>query len=82
MEPEFATPCFLLLFFALTVGFSTLSQLANTRIIGEAAIGISLPYIKEGVLLATGYGGVAGWLAPIYVYGSASRRTAVYFACD
>ncbi len=82
VEPEFATPSFLLLFFALIVGFSTLFQLANTRAIGEAATGISLPYIKEGALLASGYRGVAAWFAPIYVYGGASGWTAVYVACD
>lgn len=82
VEPQYATPQFLLLFLALIVGFSTLFQLANTRAIGEAATGISLPYIKEGALLASGYRGVAAWFTPIYVYGGASGWTAVYVACD
>ncbi len=82
VEPEWATPQFLLLFLGLIVGFSTLFQLANTRAIGEAATGISLPYIKEGALLASGYRGVAAWFTPIYVYGGASGWTAVYVACD
>ncbi|OYT41009.1 MAG: peptide transporter [Desulfurococcales archaeon ex4484_58] len=81
-EPEYATPQFLVLFIALIVGFSTLFQLANTRAIGEAAVGISLPYIKEGALLASGYRGIAAWFTPIYVYGGASGWTAVYVACD
>ncbi len=82
VEPEWATPQFLLLFLGLIVGFSTLFQLANTRAIGEAATGISLPYIKEGALLASGYRGVAAWFTPVYVYGGASGWTAVYVACD
>lgn len=81
-EPEFATLQFLLLFIALIVGFSALFQIANTRAIGEAAVGISLPYVKEGALLASGYRGVAAWFTPIYVYGGASGWTAVYVACD
>ncbi len=82
VEPQYATPQFFLLFLGLIVGFSTLFQLANTRAIGEAATGISLPYVKEGALLASGYRGVAAWFTPIYVYGGASGWTAVYVACD
>ncbi len=82
VEPQYATPGFLILFFGLIVGFSTLFQLANTRALGEAATGISLPYVKEGALLASGYRGVAAWFTPIYVYGGASGWTAVYVACD
>ncbi len=81
-EPQYATPQFLLLFMALIVGFSALFQIANTRAIGEAAVGINLPYVKEGALLASGYRGVAAWFTPIYVYGGASGWTAVYVACD
>ncbi|GEM_PF-1916168 len=81
-EPQFATPHFLLLFIVLIVGFSALFQIANTRAIGEAAVGINLPYVKEGALLASGYRGIAAWFTPIYVYGGASGWTAVYVACD
>jgi len=82
IEPAYATPQLLLILIALNLGFSTLFQIANTRAIGEAAVGINIPYVREGAFLASGYRGVAAWFAPIYVYGGASGWTAVYVACD
>jgi len=53
--------------FTLLLPFINASVNARGR--GEVGIGISLPYMKESMILASGYKGFDAWLSHIYYWG-------------
>lgn len=66
----------------LSVGWTFLYSLINTRAVGEAAIGLGIPYLREGTFFSAGYKGVSGWVAPLIIGGDGGAWSAVYLACD
>jgi len=75
----------------LSVGWTFLYSLINTRAVGEAAIALGVPmpggmagvpYLREGVFFSAGYTGVGGWVAPLIIGGDGGAWSSVYLACD
>jgi hypothetical protein len=60
-------PIWVTLVFMLLVPF--INATVNARGRGEVGVGVSLPYMKESMIIASGYRGVDIWLSHVYYWG-------------
>ena len=57
---------------AFVLGWSFLSSMIATRAIAISGFQVTVPYVKEAVILASGYKGVDIWFAPMGSSGGAA----------
>jgi hypothetical protein len=60
-----------IIFIAISVGWTLIATLIGTRSLGVTGTSLRVPYMWQGVVLASGYKGYEAWFAPL-VMGEAS----------
>ena len=58
-------------YLVLSIGWTLLYMLINARAQGEANVGISIPFVMQGLYYAIGYRGVSGYFVPLIMGGGA-----------
>lgn len=66
----FLVPDFpLWIFLVMSVGWYSFVNLVVARSLGTTGVTMDVPYVKEGIIIASGYDGYAAWFAPINISG-------------
>ncbi len=65
LAPDFPLWIFLL----MSVGWYFIVNLIVSRSLGLTGISMDIPYVKEGIIIASGYKGYSAWFAPINISG-------------
>lgn len=60
-----------LIFLLMSVGWTFMATLIGARALGVTGVSLRIPYVWQGVVLASGYRGYEAWFAPL-VMGEAS----------
>jgi hypothetical protein len=66
LAPDFP----LWIFLIMSVGWYFLINLVVSRSLGLTGVSMDIPYVKEGIIIASGYTGFSAWFAPINVSGA------------
>lgn len=66
----FLVPDFpLWIFLGMSIGWYSFVNLVVARSLGTTGVTMDIPYVKEGIMIASGYSKYAAWFAPINVSG-------------
>lgn len=67
------------IFFMMSFAWYFLLNLISARSLGLTGIVMNIPYVKEGIIIASGYEGFGAWFAPINVSGTGGANWCATF---